>query len=61
LIAKTLDKRKATIEIRRVPFHLPVSKNITTATPEKPARHGAPVGTILRPALREGKVPYERG
>ena len=54
------DKRKAAIEIRRALSHLPVSKDIIVTTPEEIARRGDLVGTILRPALREGKVLYER-
>ena len=55
------DKRKATIEIRRVLADLPVGKDIIVTTPEEISRRGDLVGTILRPALREGKVIYERG
>jgi predicted nucleotidyltransferase len=54
------DKRKAAIEIRRTLSHLPVSKDIIVTTPEEVARRGDLVGTVLRPALREGKVLYER-
>ena len=54
------DKRKAAIEIRRKLSDLPVGKDIIVTTPEEIARRGDLVGTILRPALREGKVLYER-
>ena len=39
---------------------LPVPKDIVVTTPEEIARRGDVVGTVLRPALREGKVLYER-
>ena len=54
------DKRKAAVEIRRALAHLPVSKDIIVTTPEEIARRGDLVGTVLRPALRDGKVLYER-
>lgn len=54
------DKRKATIEIRRALADLPVSKDIIVSTPEEIRRRGNSVGSVLRPALKEGKVLYER-
>ena len=35
-------------------------KDIIVVTPEELQRHRDMVGTIIRPALREGKVVYER-
>jgi len=54
------DKRRAAIEIRRVLADMPVCKDIIVTTPEEIARRGALPGSILRPALREGKVLYEQ-
>jgi len=54
------DKREAAIRIRRALAHFPVSKDVVVTTPEEIARRGDLVGTVLRPALREGKVVYER-
>jgi predicted nucleotidyltransferase len=54
------DKRRVTIEIRRILADLPICKDIIITTPEEIARRGDLVGTVLRPALREGKVLYER-
>ena len=54
------DKRDTAIEIRRALGDLPVCKDIVVATPEEVARRGHLVGTLLRSALREGKVLYER-
>ena len=54
------DKRDAAIEIRRALGDLPVCKDIVVAAPEEVARRGHMVGTLLRSALREGKVVYER-
>lgn len=54
------DKRDSAIEIRRTLGDLPVCKDIVVATPEEVARRGHMVGSLLRSALREGKVLYER-
>ncbi len=54
------DKRQAAIEIRRVLSDLPISKDIIVTTPEEIARRGDLPGSVLRPALREGKVLYEQ-
>ena len=54
------DRRRTTIEIRRLLADIPVAKDIIVTTPEEIARRGDLVGCILRPALREGKVLYER-
>ena len=55
------DKRKAAIQIRRAVADLPVFKDIIVTTPDEIARRGNLVGTVLRSALREGRVIYERG
>ena len=54
------DRRKAAIEMRGVVGDLPVAKDIVVTTPDHIARRGHVIGTVLRPALREGKVLYER-
>ena len=61
VLSKMDDKRRAAVEIRRVLADLPVGKDIIVTTPEEISRRGDLVGTVLRPALREGKVLYERG
>lgn len=61
VLPKVVNKRQAAIEIRRALADFPVCKDIVVTTPEEIARRGHLVGTILRPALREGKVLYERG
>jgi len=60
VLPEAADKRKAAVEIRRTLTALPVSKDIVVTTPEEIARRGDLVGTVLRPALREGKVLYDR-
>lgn len=54
------DKRVCRDHIRRAVAHLPVSKDIIVTTPDEIQRYGDVVGTILYPALREGKILYDR-
>ncbi|MBI2844905.1 MAG: nucleotidyltransferase domain-containing protein [Armatimonadetes bacterium] len=54
------DKRQETVAMRRILADFPVGKDVIITTPEEIARRGNLVGSILRPALREGKVLYER-
>ncbi len=54
------DKRRVTIEMRRALRDLPVAKDILVTTPEELERRGRLVGTVLRTALQEGRVVYER-
>lgn len=57
---QALDKRQTAIEIRRTLADLPVCKDIIVTTPNEISRRGYIVGTVLRSALREGRVLYER-
>lgn len=54
------DKRRMAVEIRRVLADMPVCKDIVVTTPDEIARRGDLPGSLLRPALREGKVLYEQ-
>jgi predicted nucleotidyltransferase len=54
------DKRQAAIAIRRALAGFPIGKDILVTMPEEIERRGNLVGTVLRPALREGKVLYDR-
>lgn len=60
VLPEVANKRQAAVAIRRAFTDLPVPKDIVVTTPEEIARRGDVVGTVLRPALREGKVLYER-
>jgi len=53
------DKRKAAVAIRRALGDLPVCKDIIVTTPDEIVRRGHVPGSVLRAALREGKVVYE--
>ena len=60
VMEEVTDKRQAAIEIGRALSDLPVGKDIIVTTPEEIARRGHLVGSVLRAALREGVVVYER-
>jgi uncharacterized protein len=60
VLPEVASKRQTAVAIRRKLTDLPVPKDIVVTTPEEIARRGDLVGTVLRPALREGKVLYER-
>ena len=53
-------RENAAIEMTRAVMDLPISKDIIVTTPDEIARRGNLVGTVLRPALREGVTLYER-
>ncbi len=54
------DKRQSAIAIRRALNDLPIAKDVIVTTPEEIERREHVVGTVLRTALREGRVIYER-
>jgi predicted nucleotidyltransferase len=60
VLSKVEHKRKAAIQIGNSLSNLPISKDIIVTTPEEIAKYGRTVGDILRPALEEGKIIYER-
>lgn len=53
-------KREKRIEIRVALHDIPVAMDIIVVTPDEVERRRDIVGTIIRPALREGKVLYVR-
>ena len=56
----TGSKRAKQLEMRLALHDIRVPKDIVLVTPEEVARRRDIVGTIIRPALREGKVLYVR-
>ena len=60
VLPRVENKRRAAVEIMRALNGLSVSKDVIVTTPEEIAARGNTVGNVLRPALREGKVLYER-
>ena len=60
VMEEVTDKRRSAVEMGRVLSDLPVSKDIIVTTPEEIARRGHLVGSVLRAAIRDGKIVYER-
>jgi predicted nucleotidyltransferase len=60
VLQEVSDKRIAAIEIRRALRDLPVGKDVIVTTPHEIQQRGDLIGSILRPALRDGKILYER-
>jgi predicted nucleotidyltransferase len=56
----TGSKRARQLELRMALHDIVVPKDIILATPDEVARRRDIVGTIIRPALREGKLLYAR-
>lgn len=54
------DKRRVTVAMMRALKDLPASKDIIVTTPADIATRGEIVGSVLRPALREGRIVYQR-
>lgn len=53
-------KRELAVEIRRAIVGIPVPVDVIVTDEAEIRRRGHLVGSILRPALREGKIVYER-
>jgi uncharacterized protein len=60
VLPKVENKRQTTIQIRRALNGSLASKDIIVTTPDEIAIKGNTLGLVLRPALRTGKVVYER-
>jgi predicted nucleotidyltransferase len=54
------ETRVKVVEIRRALADLPVAKDIIVVTPEYFGRYRDVIGTIVWPAMREGRILYER-
>lgn len=54
------EKRNVTVNIRRALARFPVPKDVIVTDADEIRRRGHLVGPMLRPALQEGKVVYER-
>jgi HEPN domain-containing protein/predicted nucleotidyltransferase len=60
VLPEVADTSRAVLDMRGELRDLHVSTDITVTTPDEIRRRGNLVGTVLRPALREGRVLYER-
>lgn len=60
VLPRVPDKGKAMEDMLDCLADLPVAADVIPTDPEEIARRGGLGGTVLRSALREGKVVYER-
>jgi uncharacterized protein len=60
VFAEPVDKRETAIAIRRLLRKLPVAKDVIVTDESELSRIGDLVGSVYRPALRDGKTIYER-
>ncbi len=56
-----VDYKQTTIEMLRALADVPAPKDVLITTPGEIVQSGSLVGTVLKPALEEGKTVYERG
>ena len=52
--------RQTAIQVAEALGGFGIPKDVVVTTPDEIARRGHLIGTVLEPALREGKVLYER-
>ena len=60
VLPKVENKRETAAEMLRVLRGIPLGVDVIPTDPEEIEEWGDLVGTILRPALREGRTIYER-
>lgn len=53
------NKRQTTIRVGNALSDLPISKDIIVTTPNEITTRGNVIGSVLHPAIKEGKVIYE--
>jgi len=61
VVPSCIDKRQLTTDISSALSDLPLRADVVVATPNEIARLGGLIGTVLRPALRDGVVHYNDG
>lgn len=60
VLPQVRDKRQTLVAMLRAVGDLPVPVDVIPTDPDEIRRRGHLVGSVLRAALREGKVVYER-
>lgn len=60
VLPEVLDKHAAAVSVRRATSSLPVPLDVIAVDAEEILRRGDEIGSVLRPALREGEVVHER-
>ena len=61
VLPRLSERRDEAAAMLRALADIPAPKDVVVTTPDEIERRGDLVGTVLRPALREGTVLYERG
>ncbi|PZO15125.1 MAG: hypothetical protein DCF25_13960 [Leptolyngbya foveolarum] len=54
------NKRKRISDIRKLLSDFPIAKDIIVATPEDIEKYSQLLGTVIRPAIQEGRTLYEQ-
>ena len=60
VMSRVEDNRQMRVSIRDVLSDLPIAKDIIVTTPAEIAMRGELIGSVLEPALREGRLLYQR-
>lgn len=60
VLPEVTDKHAAAVAVRRAVAAVPVPLDVIAVDPEELRRRGDEIGSVLRPALREGKVVHDR-
>ena len=60
VLPEVSDKHAAAVAVRRATASLPVPLDIIAVDPDEIRRRGDEIGSVLRPALREGQVVHDR-
>lgn len=60
VLPEVTDKHAAAVAVRRATASLPVPLDVIAVDPEEIRRRGDEIGSVLRPALREGQVVHDR-
>ena len=54
------DRRAVTVAVLACVADMPLAKDVVVTTPDEIRRRGTLIGPVLKPALDDGKVLYER-
>jgi predicted nucleotidyltransferase len=60
VLPEVTDKHAAAVAVRRATATLPVPLDIVAVDPDELRRRESEIGSVLRPALREGQVVHDR-
>ena len=60
VLPQVTDMHAAAVAVRRATASLPVPLDVVAVGPEELRRRGDEIGSVFRPALREGQVVHDR-